>query len=818
MKILKFAGSSFRNLSSIERVLEILRKKYAMKEEFAIVVSAGRKTTDELVAIANLASNASISYRVRLAELSSAHRILLKEIGQGGAYEKYHFQLYELLDSLEGVLHGVFLVREASKKTLDFIMSFGERLTGVIMAHACNTKLAMAELIDAREFIVTDEKWGAATVDLKETYSRICNHFSSPRPLQIIPGFIGASTNGATTTLGRGGADYTASILGAALNSEELEFWTLVEGVMTADPRKVSRALPISNLTYEEAMELSNLGAKLLYPPTLQPAKDKEIPIRVLNLLNPSFPGTVISNSDKEHRHAITGISSIDAIALLRVEGSGLIGTAGFANRLFSCLSKAGVNVIFISQGASEYSICVAFLPTQASVAHNAVAQEFAEEIVLHKIEKILIEYDLSVVAVVGENMRKTPGIAARLFGALSRNGINSIAIAQGSSELNISVVIASQNLDKALRAVHDAFFLSDMKSVHLFLIGTGQVGGTLIEQIAENHESLAKHHSLDLRVIGLGNSTSMTFDPNGIDLQQWKDALSARAEKMDIDLFIAHAVSLNLPNCIFIDCTASENVASRSAQILKSSISLVTPNKKANSGTYSQYLSLKATAKQANVKFFYETNVGAGLPVIGTLNDLLISGDEVIKIEAVLSGTLSYIFNNYLAPASFSEVVRKAKDLGYTEPDPRDDLGGIDVARKLLILAREIGESLELSDISVESLIPEGGMNCKDTEEFLQFLSKHDEVFEKRRDAANSAGQVLRYIGIVQNGKAQVSLRAVGPEHPFYSLSGTDNVISFSTQRYKERPLVIKGPGAGTAVTAAGVLADVVRVASYLD
>lgn len=818
MRVVKFGGASFNDLASLRRVVSILKIRHTARGTRPIViVSAGRKITDDLIEMAELALSGSSDYEDSLLVFSSRYEKLLLGLGDGKEKQACDFRLKTLFDKLRKVLHGIFLLREASSRTLDFIMSFGELVSSVVMFYALTVEeqFPEVELLDVTKFIVTDDNWGAANVNFEETYIRIRKHFSVLHPIQVIPGFIGATSDGFISTLGRGGSDYTASIFGAALGAEEIELWTLVDGVMTADPLKVISALSIENLSYEEAIELSHLGSRLFFPPTLQPAKDNNTPIRVLNINNLNFKGTLISNREINRTHAITGISSLNEIALLRLEGSGLVGTS-FVSRLFACLSRAGVNVIFVSQGSSEYSICIAFLAKQIAETKKAVENEFFKEILARKLDEVVVEEGLSIISAVGENMKKMPGIAARLFGALSRNGISVSAIAQGSSELNISVVVSSRDSDKALRAIHDAFFLSNLKAVNLFVIGTGQVGCKLLDQILETRATLAANHSLDLRVIGLANSKRFAFCDSGIDLSSWQGVLEASNEAMNIDIFIERMTQMNLPNCIFVDCTASSVVASRSVNVLNSSISVVTPNKKANSANYGVYKDLRMAVATAHAKFFYETTVGAGLPIIGTLKDLLLSGDQVLKIEAVLSGTLSYIFNTYSCDCSFSEVVRRAKDLGYTEPDPRDDLGGVDVARKLLILAREIGLSFELSDIQVESLIPTGGENCKTVESFMQILPKFDAEFAKKRDAAATSGCVLRYIAALESGRASVSLQAVSPEHPFYALSGSDNIISFTTKRYKDRPLVVKGPGAGTDVTAAGVLADIVRAASY--
>ncbi|HEX9934011.1 MAG TPA: bifunctional aspartate kinase/homoserine dehydrogenase I, partial [bacterium] len=629
-------------------------------------------------------------------------------------------------------------------------------------------------------------------------------------------GFIGSTEKNETTTLGRGGSDYTAALIGAALDAKEVEIWTDVDGFMTADPRKVKNVFSIESLSYEEAMELSHFGAKVVYPLALQPTSSLSIPIKVKNTFHPEFKGTVVGKKTPS-AFLITGISSIDQIALLRVEGSGLIGVAGISARLFNALAKNRISVILISQASSEHSICLAVTPQAAESAQEAIEEEFRLEIQAGQVDPVVIERNLSIVAVVGENMRKTPGISGRLFQALGKNGVNVVAIAQGSSELNISVVIPQSDESKALNALHEAFFLSQTKTLNLYLLGTGLIGGTLLKQMQRQGKILPRTSDLEIKLIGLGNVDKMVFTEEGIPLAAWRNALE-KGGPIHLNRFVDKLKELNLPNSVFVDCTGSGDVVGLYEDIFRANISVVTPNKIANSGRYALYKQLKDCATRHGVKFLYETNVGAGLPVINTLNDLLASGDRILKIEAVLSGTLSYIFNTVSKEKSFSDVVMEARTRGLSEPDPRTDLTGLDVARKILILSREIGLTLEPEDVVLEPILSEACIKAEDLDAFFKQLEHEDAAFERKRAAVERKNQRLRYVATLENGKAFVSLKTVDPEEPFYSLSGSDNMIVFTTERYRDRPLVVKGPGAGAEVTAAGVFADILRIANYLS
>jgi len=718
------------------------------------------------------------------------------------------------INELEDVLHGIYLVKERTPRTLDYIMSFGERLAAYIISEAFIDKGFSVEFLDARKVIRTDNQFGYAKVDFEITNKLIRDHFKHHTDVQIITGFVATSESGETTTLGRSGSDYTAAIFAGALQASSLEIWTDVDGMMTADPRLVKKAFTVPQMSYEEAMELSHFGAKVIFPATMQPAMAHRIPIWIKNTFNPTAKGTLIS-SDSTNGKLIKGISSMNNISLLNVQGSGLLGVVGVSMRLFSTLAREKINVILISQASSEHSICIAIESETALKAKAAIEKEFAHEIKDELIDEIKIQQNLSIVAVVGDGMKHHPGTSGRMFSAFGKNGVNIVAIAQGSSERNISTVIEQVNVSKALNALHDAFFLSDKKTIHVYLVGTGLIGNTLLNQVNDQFQKLSEQNHLEVKIVGVANSKKMLFDENGLALDGVVDRMKEQGETMNLENYFQKMVSFNLPSSVFVDCTSSIEVADLYEKILDENISIVTPNKKANSGPLKNYQKLKEKAQKRGVRFLYETNVGAGLPVINTLNDLLLSGDKVIRIEGVMSGTLNFIFSSYAKGNKFSDVVAEAKAKGYTEPDPRDDLSGTDVARKILILAREAGASLELDDIQIENLVPD---DCRAVvaDQFLSHLKSHDQKFEKLLEEANSKNEKLRYQAVYENGKAVVKLGSVSSSHPFYSLAGSDNIILLTTERYHDRPMVIRGPGAGAEVTAAGVFADVIRIGNY--
>jgi aspartokinase/homoserine dehydrogenase 1 len=818
MVILKFGGTSVGNSERIEAVASILKKRFGKSGNVIVVVSAFAGVTDDLIKISKAAAASEKSYKSMLSSLEAKHLTVVKSLIRGKQEATVSTSVKLMLNELQDVLHGVYLVKELSLRTLDFIMSFGERLSAFIISSYLNATGLKSDFIDTRNFITTDDSFGNAKVDFDITNKKIKKEFRNFTNIKIATGFIASTINNETTTLGRGGSDFTASIFASALSVQEIEIWTDVDGVLTADPRKVRNAFSIKKLSYEEAMELSHFGAKVIYPPTMQPALSKNIPLRIKNTFNPDFEGTLISKKSDTNNYLIKGISSIDNIALISINGSGMVGVPGTAQRIFGALALKNISVILITQASSEHSLCIAVLPQFAQGAKKAIEHEFRFEIKDGLINEPDVENLKSIIAIVGENMRKTPGISGKIFNSLGRNGINIAAIAQGSSERNISVVISKQDESKALNALHDAFFLSPTKSVNLFLIGPGKVGTTLLNQITRQENYLTKEYGLKLRITGIANSKKMLFDPNGINNSSWKEKLSASEVKMDLAGFISEMVRMNLSNTIFIDCTANRNVVQKYEEIFKSNISIVTPNKIANSSDMDEYKRLKDIAFTHNVKFAYETNVGAGLPIIGTLKDLVSSGDKILKLEGILSGTLSFIFNSFTKNKKFSDVVKEAREKGYTEPDPRDDLKGTDVARKLLILAREIGIEMELDQVKVQNIVPEKLRTIKSADEFLEKLKDFDAYFEEKRNSAEKKNMKLRYIAELTNSKTKISLTEINREHPFYFLDGSDNILSVRTVNCGSRPIVIKGPGAGIEVTAAGVFADIIRISNYLS
>ncbi|HOX83745.1 MAG TPA: bifunctional aspartate kinase/homoserine dehydrogenase I [Chryseolinea sp.] len=813
MKVLKFGGSSVATPARIQAVIEIV-KPY-LQGEVAVVFSAFGGVTDTLIHVSQLALEGNLEYKVKLTEIEKRHLEAVRELidihRQSGILAQVKFMINEL----EDVLHGVFLVKERTTRTLDYIMSFGERLSAYIISEAFKDRSLSASFLDARKVIRTDAHFGHAKVDFETTNKLILEYFKHHEEVQIITGFVATSESGETTTLGRSGSDYTAAIFAGALRATDLEIWTDVDGMMTADPRKVKKAFTVPQMSYEEAMELSHFGAKVIFPATMQPAMVNKIPIWIKNTFNPSFEGTVI-HSESTNGKMIKGISSMSGVSLLSLQGSGLLGVVGASMRLFGTLARENVNVILISQASSEHSICFAVENTLALRAKTAIEKEFQYEIRNEEIDRVQAEHELAIVAVVGDGMKHTPGTSGRMFSALGKNGVNIMAIAQGSSERNISVVIPQTDSSKALNALHEAFFLSDRKVLNIFLVGTGLIGKCLIDMVEDQFTKLAKENLLEVNVVAIANSTKMLFEESGLVLKSSLERMKSEGEEMSMKDFFDKMVSLNLPNSVFVDCTSSSDVTAFYEGILSANISIVTPNKKANSGSMEDYLKLKSVAFKRGVKFLYETNVGAGLPVLNTMNDLLLSGDKVLRIEAVLSGTLNFIFSSFEEGKIFSEVVKEAKAKGYTEPDPRDDLNGMDVARKTLILSRESGLTMELEDIKVENLVPESCRGEMTIDQFFSCMEKHDAEFELLRKKAADKNEKLRYMAVLENEKVKIQLSSVDSKHPFYSLSGSDNIILLTTERYHDRPMVIRGPGAGATVTAAGVFADIIRIGHY--
>ncbi len=818
MKVLKFGGTSVGSTESIKLVGEILQRYHGEGQLVIVVVSAMKGITNLLLDIGQQAVSGDIeAVNQGILEIQNTHFKVVKELLPIKAQSKVLAHIKRLMNELEEILHGVALLKELSPRSKDLILSFGERLSAYTIHNYIRELGIASDWVDSRTLIKTDDQFGSAAVNFETTNKQVAESLSDLTGIPVVTGFIASNDAGQTTTLGRGGSDYTAAILAAALQADEIEIWTDVDGVMTADPNIVSRAFSLPALSYIEAMELTHFGAKVIYPPTLQPAFARNIPLRIRNTFNTEFPGTTISKEAQAPDMPIKGISSIKDVALINVQGSGMVGVPGIASRLFGALGSVGVNIILITQASSEHSICFAIDPGQSETAKAIIQKEFSYELDAGMLDPILIEDHHSIVAIIGENMRKTPGIADKLFGALGKNGINVVAIAQGSSELNVSVVIDQHNLQKALKVLHGAFFLSNRRLLNLFMVGTGLIGKTLLQQIAKQFDFFYSQRLLEIRLIGVANTTKMLIDVDGIPINNWKESLNDKGEPTDLLTFVAKMKELNLPNSVFVDNTAGAALPELYPKVLQSAISIVTPNKVANSQTMQQYDALQKTAFARQVKFLYETNVGAGLPVIKTLTELVLSGDRITHVEGVLSGTISYIFNSFDGSKKFSEIVREAQEKGYTEPDPRDDLNGMDVARKILILAREVGLSLELHDVEIEPLLAPECFEADSVEAFFEVLAEQDPIMATKINNASEAGKVLRYIARLDEGKAKINLVPVGPEHLFYSLSGSDNIIAITSDRYREKPLLIRGPGAGAEVTAAGVFADLIEVSDFL-
>ncbi len=812
MRVLKFGGSSVANAENINKIILILKGR-SEKEKLVVVVSALGGTTDALLNTVVTASKGDEQYKEQLHIIESRHLDVVKQLIPVANQSRVLSMVKQHCNEMEDICNSVFLLKELTSRTRDRMMSYGELLSSQIIAAKLQSSGFENKWIDARKMITTNSHYENAVVDFEVTNKRISEYFSTSKDLFfVVPGFIATDRNGITTTLGRGGSDYTAAIIASAMDAEALEIWTDVSGMMTADPRLVSNAKIIPHVLYREAMELSHFGAKVIYPPTIQPVMMKNIPVWVKSTFAPEEHGTLIENSAIKNDSSVRGISSINKIALLSLEGSGMAGIPGFSKRLFETLADEQINVILITQSSSEHSICVGIEESYAERAKAAVDKAFDYEIEKHKVEPLSIEHDLAIIALVGDKMKSHPGISGKMFSALGRNGVNVRAISQGSSERNISAVVASNDVRKAVNVLHEAFFETTYKQVNLFITGVGNVGSRLLAQLQQQNQYLQKHLRLSIRVIGIANSKKMVFNEKGIDLKNWKELLKNGYE-MELPAFINTMQEMNMRNSVFVDVTANEKIAKSYAGILQKSISVVACNKIAASSSFGYYEKLKNLAREFNGHFLFETNVGAGLPVIGTLNDLLLSGDKVTKIEAVLSGTLNFVFNNYNGKNGFSKVVKQAQDEGYTEPDPRLDLSGVDVARKIMILAREAGEKIEMEDITNVSFMPAECMTGS-VDEFYQCMEKKEGHFQTLFEEADRAGKKLKFVATYDKGKAKVGLQQIGSNHDFYHLYGKDNVVLFFTERYPEQPLVVKGAGAGADVTASGVFADIIRAA----
>ena len=815
MKVLKFGGTSVGSVESILSLKDIVEKE-AKKQPVIVVVSALGGITDKLLLTSRLALAGDERYREEFDAIVDRHHKMIDTIITDPQDRERLFNTIDaLLEQLRSLYFGVYLIHDISPKTQDAILAYGERLSSNIVA----TLIKGARWFDSRNFIKTDKKLGRNSLDAELTNKLVKETFSPLSRISLVPGFISKDkTSGETTNLGRGGSDYTAAIIAAALDAELLEIWTDVDGFMTADPRVITSAYPIKELSFVEAMELCNFGAKVIYPPTIYPVCVKNIPIKVKNTFNPDAEGTIITEKVTGDHKPIKGISSINGTALITVTGLSMVGVIGVNQRIFTTLADNGISVFMVSQASSENSTSIGVKEDDAEDAVRVLNEEFAKEIETGAMFPMKAEMGLATIAIVGENMKQTPGIAGKLFGCLGRSGISIIACAQGASETNISFVVKSEFLRKSLNVIHDSFFLSEYKVLNLFICGVGTVGAKLIEQIHSQYETLKKESGLLLNVVGIASSKKAIFSREGIDLTTYKEKLN-ESEPSNSQKMLDGILNMNIFNSVFVDCTASKEVADLYQSLLEHNVNIITANKLAASGDYETYHKLKETAKRVGVKFRYETNVGAGLPIIGTMNDLINSGDKILKIEAVLSGTLNYIFNALSADVPFSETVKQAKEQGFAEPDPRIDLSGTDVIRKLVILTREAGYKVEQSDVEKHLFVPDDFFQGS-LEDFWKRLPELDAAFEEKRkelEAKNCRQRFVASMEVTDGDKVKccVSLRDIPLNHSFYELEGSNNIITLTTSRYKEFPMLIQGFGAGASVTAAGVFANVLSIAN---
>lgn len=810
MKVLKFGGTSVGTVKSLTHVKRIVESE---EEPVIVVVSALGGITDMLIATARMASKGDTSYLQNYAKIIERHNDVINGMVPKDKLLDVHSVVDPLLEELGNIYRGVALIKDLSSRSLDIIVSYGERLSSAIISRIIDS----AQYFDSRNFIKTVRQFNKHVVDFPATESLVRSVFDRfSGKVAVVPGFISSDKeNGDITNLGRGGSDYTASIIAASLNARLLEIWTDVDGFMTADPRVISNAYVIDQLSFVEAMELCNFGAKVVYPPTIYPVFHKNIPIIIKNTFNSAAPGTKISNDVvHEDSRAIKGISSISDTSLVTVSGLGMVGVIGINSRIFQCLAQNGISVFLVSQASSEHNTTFALKSDDADLAVAVLNKEFEKEIEIGEITSITAEKNLATVAVVGENMKHTPGIAGKLFNSLGRSGISVIACAQGASETNISFVVNGDNLRKTLNVIHDSFFLSEYQVLNLFIVGVGHVGKRLIEQIRHQQSNLKDNKALELNVVGVANSHHCIFDRNGIDIEHYADILGKSEMVASPTTICDEIIKMNIFNPVFVDCTATKDIAAMYDRLLSHNVNVVAANKLAASSKYDNYKKLKQIARKRDVKFLFETNVGAGLPIINTINSLINSGDKILKIEAVLSGTLNYIFNVLSEKVPLSKAVMMAKEAGYSEPDPREDLSGKDVVRKLVILSREAGYRIETEDVKKNLFVPESLMQGT-TEDFFKNIASIDDEFEKRRAATAQSGRALRFVARLENGEATVGLEEVTSDSPFYSLESSNNVILITTERYKEYPMEIKGYGAGAEVTAAGVFADIISIAN---